>query len=88
MSPNELLKIEHFKDIHFQIKEIVPDDLSGPQFKKVFKEIKLKSGKIAKLFDVSPRTVRNWFKEDKLSRLIVLATRSIIADKIHDKQTD
>ena len=87
MSPYELLKIEHFIEIHSEIKEIIPDDFSGADFKKTFAIFNLKQHQVSKLFNVSVRTLRNWEKKKELPTLIILASRSILADKILSKKT-
>jgi len=87
MSPYELKKIEHFKEIHLEIKNIVPNNFSGNQLKQTFAIFNLKQDEICKLFDISVRTLRNWHKKEHLSILTILAVRSILSDKILNKQT-
>ena len=87
MSPYELLKIEHFIQIHNEIKNIVPDNFSGADFKKTFAIFNLKQRQISKLFNISVRTLRNWQQKKELPTIIILAIRSILADKILDKKS-
>jgi len=83
MSSYELRKIKYFIEIHEEIKEIIPDHCSGADFKQTFAVFDLKQHQISQLFNVSVRTLRNWHKEKELPTLIILAIRSVMADKIH-----
>lgn len=86
MSPYEILKIEHFKEIHTEIKNMVPDNFSGADFKLIFAIFDLKQHQISKLFNISVRTLRNWEQKKELPTIIVLAIRSVLADKIINRQ--
>lgn len=85
MTDNELLKIRHFNEIQIEINNSIPDDFSGKDLRKVVRELKLSSRQTSELFSITRRTLRNWYQMNQLSRIQILAMRSILAQMIVDR---